>query len=56
MRGGEEKEKKKRNDTSFRDLQRIGGQNASGQETKLVHETRATREYHKLRVLSRSKR
>ena len=40
-----ERKKKKGNDTSLRDLRRTGGQNASGQEIKLVHTTRATREY-----------
>ena len=49
-------EKKEGNDTSFRDLWRTDGRNASGKETKLVHVTRATRGYQKLRVSSCSKR
>ena len=40
-----ERRKKKRNDPSLRDLRRTSGQNALGQETKLVHATRATRGY-----------
>ena len=55
MCGGEEKEKEKENDISLRNLWRIGGQNASGQETKLVYATRATRGYQKLWVSLRSK-
>ena len=51
-----ERRKKKMNDTSLRDLRRTRGRNASGQETKLVHTTRATHEYQKLRVSSRSKK
>ena len=44
-------EKKKRNDTSLCDLRRTGGRNVLGQETKLVHATRAKRGYQNLRVL-----
>ena len=50
------REKKKRDDTSLRDLLLIDSRNASGQETKLVHAKRATRGYQKLWVSSLSKR
>ena len=60
VRGEEEKEKEKkkkgRNDTSLHDLWLTSCRNASGQETKLVHVTRATHGYQKLRVSSYSKR
>ena len=52
MRDTGERRKKKRNDTSLRDLRQTGDRNASGQETKLAHATRATRGYQKLRVSS----
>ena len=38
-------EKKKGNGTSLHDLRQTDGRNASRQETKLVHATRATRGY-----------
>ena len=46
-RDGERREKKKRkgNNTSLYDIRRTGSRNSSGQETKLVHATRATRGY-----------
>ena len=44
-KNGERRKKRKGNDTSLCKLQRTGGRNVSGQETKLVHATRATREY-----------
>ena len=48
--------KKKGNDTSLGDLKQIGGRNALGQETKLVHAAIATRGYQKLRASLCSKR
>ena len=49
-------EKKKGNNTSLRDLRRTNGRNASGQETKLAHATRATCGYQKLLVSLPSKK
>ena len=40
-----EEKKRKGNNTSLRDFRRTDGRNASGQETKLVHTTRAMHGY-----------
>ena len=52
MCGGEEK-KKKRNDTSLRDLQLTGGRNSLEQEANLVYAIRATRGYRNPNFLSK---
>ena len=52
MRG---REKKKRKEKGF-DSRYADGRKSLVRELKLVHETRATRGYQKLRVSSRSKR